>query len=132
MLYHDACLSGRVECSATFAEIFRSEGIKVIHTHRSRHKAYVERFVHTIQAECLDWLLIVGRRQLERGLHTYEAFYNRQPLTVRWRTRTNQQQRSNTGTIERRDLLGGLVREYYQAPAPSPSVNRTSLKPASS
>ena len=33
--------------------------------------AYAERFVRTIRAECLDWLLIVGRRHLDHVLRTY-------------------------------------------------------------
>jgi len=40
--------------------------------------AYAERFVRTIRAECLDWLLIVGRRHLETVLRTYTAHYNRE------------------------------------------------------
>jgi transposase InsO family protein len=50
--------------SATFDEVFRSEGIKVIHTPvgAARANAYAERFVRTVRAGCLDWLLILGRR----------------------------------------------------------------------
>jgi putative transposase len=33
--------------------------------------AYAERFVRTIRAECLDWLLIIGRRHLETVLRVY-------------------------------------------------------------
>jgi hypothetical protein len=33
--------------------------------------ADAERFVRTVRAECLDWLLIVGRRLLEQALRTY-------------------------------------------------------------
>src|SRR6266536_1725661 len=49
--------------AASFDEIFRSEGIKVIHTPilAPQANAYAERFIRTIRAECLDWLLIVGR-----------------------------------------------------------------------
>jgi hypothetical protein len=70
--------------TAAFDEIFRSEDITVIHTpiRAPQANAYAERFVRTIRAECLDWLLIVGRRHLEQVLRTYTAHYNRERPTV--------------------------------------------------
>jgi transposase InsO family protein len=64
--------------STAFDEVFRSEGIKVIHTpiRAPQANAYAERFVRTIRAECLDWLLILGRRHLEHVLRAYSAHYN--------------------------------------------------------
>jgi putative transposase len=38
--------------------------------------AYAERWVRTVRAECLDWLLIVGRGHLERILRVYVRHYN--------------------------------------------------------
>ena len=63
---------------AAFDEVFRSEAIKVIHTpiRAPQANAYAERFVRTVRAECLDWLLIVGRRHLEHVLRSYTAHYN--------------------------------------------------------
>jgi putative transposase len=54
------------EFTASFDELFRSEGITVIHTpvQAPQANAYAERFVRTVRTECLDWLLIVGRRHL--------------------------------------------------------------------
>ena len=40
--------------------------------------ADAERFVRTLREECLDWLLIVGWRHLERALHEYVEHYNRE------------------------------------------------------
>ena len=59
--------------SAAFDEVFRSEGIRIIRTpiRAPQANAYAERFVRTIRAECLDWLLILGRRHLEHALRTY-------------------------------------------------------------
>src|SRR6476646_2665500 len=64
--------------SGAFDEVFRSEGIKVIHTpiRAPQANAYAERFVRTVRAECLDWLLIIGRRHLESVLRIYTAHYN--------------------------------------------------------
>ena len=41
-----------------------------------RANAYAERFVGTVRRECLDWMLIVGRRHLARVLHLYIDHYN--------------------------------------------------------
>jgi len=38
--------------------------------------AYAERWVRTVRAECLDWLLIVGRTHLEQVLGVYVAHDN--------------------------------------------------------
>ena len=66
--------------SAAFDEVFRSEGSKVIQTaiRAAQANAHAERFVRTVRAECLDRLLIVGRRQLEHVLHVYTTHYNRE------------------------------------------------------
>jgi transposase InsO family protein len=63
--------------AAAFDEVVRSEGIKVIHTpiRAPQANAYAERFVRTVRAACLDWLLILGRRHLEKVLRIYTAHY---------------------------------------------------------
>src|SRR3989442_2722775 len=65
--------------SAAFDEVFRSEGIRVIRTpiRAPQANAFAERFVRTVRGECLDWLLILGRRHLEHVLATYVTHYNR-------------------------------------------------------
>jgi putative transposase len=67
--------------AAPFDEVFRSEGIRVViqtPIRAPQANAYAERFVRTIRAECLDWLLIIGRRHLATVLRTYTAHYNRE------------------------------------------------------
>jgi len=56
-----------------FDDLFRSEGTEVILTpvQAPNANAFAERWVGTVRAECLDWLLIVGRRHLERVLRVY-------------------------------------------------------------
>src|SRR5436309_3805753 len=97
--------------AAAFDEVFRSEGIKVIHTpiRAPQANAYAERFVRTVRAECLDWLLIVGRCHLERVLRIYTAHYNRErphrglALLSPDSRRADPQQ--SGGQIKRRDRL---------------------------
>jgi transposase InsO family protein len=63
--------------TASFDELFHSEGIKVIHTpvQAPQANAYAERFVRTVRTECLDWLLIIGRRHLDAVLRIYVQHY---------------------------------------------------------
>jgi putative transposase len=95
--------------AAAFDEVFRSEGIKVIHTPIRAPQAnpYAERFVRTVRAECLDWLLILGRRHLETVLRIYTAHYNRErphhglallPPSRQTQTRGRAAKRSNAAT----------------------------------
>jgi putative transposase len=70
----------RQQVTASFDEVFHSEGIRVIHTpvRAPQANAYAERFVRTVRTGCLDWLLIVGRRHLEHVLRIYIQHYNRE------------------------------------------------------
>jgi transposase len=63
--------------SGAFDEVFRSEGTRIIKTpvRAPKANAIAERFVRTVRAECLDWLLILNRRHLERVLRVYLDHY---------------------------------------------------------
>jgi len=58
-----------------FDEVFRSGGIRIVKTpvRAPKANAIAERFVRTVRAACLDWLLILNRRHLERTLRIYDA-----------------------------------------------------------
>jgi putative transposase len=107
--------------STAFDELFRSEGTKAIHTpiRAPQANAYAERFVRTIRAECLDWLLILGRRHAEHVLRAYSAHYNgehpHRGLALLPPEAANAATPLTTGEIKRRDQLGGLIHEYYRA-----------------
>jgi hypothetical protein len=51
-----------------FDDVFRSEDAEVLITpvQAPNANAYAERWIRTVRAECLDWLLIVGRGHLSR------------------------------------------------------------------
>ena len=61
-----------------FDAVFASEGIQIIKTpvRAPKANAIAERFVRTVRAECLDWLLIMNRRHLERVLRVFVDHYN--------------------------------------------------------
>jgi transposase InsO family protein len=62
-----------------FDSVFQSEGIEIVRApvRAPKANAVAERFVRTARAECLDWLLIVDRRHLERVLRVFVDPYNR-------------------------------------------------------
>jgi putative transposase len=108
--------------TARFDEVFLSEGIRVIHTpvQAPQANAFAERFVRTVRTECLDWLLIIGRRHLEHVLRAYTQHYNRERPHRGLALHPPQPQAATPtrhGHIHRRDHLGGLVHEYYRAAA---------------
>jgi putative transposase len=104
-----------------FDTVFNAEGIRVIRTpvRAPKANAVAERFVGTIRRECLDWLLITNRRQLQHVLAEFVDHYNshrphralglappepRHPPTTRTST--------PAAAIRRHDTLGGLIHEY--------------------
>jgi putative transposase len=106
-----------------FDEVFRGDDIRIVRTplRAPKANAIAERFVRTVRAECLDWLLILNRRHLERVLRVYVDHYNRErphrALEHRAPESEERREGSPTGEIRRRDRLGGLIHEYYRAAA---------------
>src|SRR6266545_8158903 len=107
-----------------FDAIFASEGIEIIKTpiRAPKANAIAERFVRTARAECLDWLLILHRRHLERVLHIFVDHYNthrpHRSLNLGPPQRPQRSLRSlrpRSTAIERGDRLGGLIHEYNLA-----------------
>jgi putative transposase len=108
-----------------FDNVFRSEGIEIVRTpiRAPKANAIAERFVRTVRAECLDWLLIVNRRHLERVLRVFVDHYSQhrphralnlnppEPERRSLRVVTAAEQKR----IERRVRLGGLIQEYRRA-----------------
>jgi len=64
--------------TSSFDEVFRAGGIRIIRTpvRAPRANAFAERFVGTVRRECLDRMLMLGRRHPERVLSEYVARYN--------------------------------------------------------
>ena len=82
--------------------------------------AFAERFVRTVRSECLDHVLVYGRRHLEAVLRAYVAHYiEERPhrgLHLATPSRRLTASRKGPGTVaRRRDVLGGLIHEYRWA-----------------
>jgi transposase InsO family protein len=60
-----------------FDEVFASEGMRIIRTpiRAPRANAVMEQWFGTLRRECLDRLLILGRRHLGRVLSVYVQHY---------------------------------------------------------
>jgi transposase InsO family protein len=104
-----------------FDEVFRSEGITVIRTpvQTPNANAYAERWVRTIRADCLDQVLILGRRHLEHVLRVYRRHYNEhrphRALDLIPPDGRDPKPLNPPDRLQRRDLLGGLIHEYEAA-----------------
>jgi putative transposase len=62
-----------------FARVAATSSIKILKTpyHAPRANAVCERFLRSVRQECLDHLLILHERQLQRVLNAYVAYFNR-------------------------------------------------------
>jgi len=106
-----------------FDAVLRAEGVRVIRTpiRSPRANAFAERFVGTVRHECLDHVLIYGRRHLERVLQAYVAHYVAErphrglSLAVPAGDGTPEVWGTTHAPVERRDVLGGLIHEYRRA-----------------
>jgi len=107
-----------------FDDVFRSEGAEVIRTpfRAPNANAFAERWVGTVRRDCLDWLLIVSRRQLEHVLRVYVEHYNthrpHRALDLKPPApshRLHPVDSNPAGQIKRRQRLGGLINEYARA-----------------
>ena len=108
--------------SGSFDEVCRCEGVKIIETpiQAPRVNAFAERWVRTVRTECLDWVLVFGRRHLERILQIYTGHYNgRRPhrgLELKTpNPRADSESVAAGAPIRRRDVFGGLIHEYEPA-----------------
>jgi transposase InsO family protein len=112
-----------------FDEVFRSQGIRVIKApvRAPKARAHAERWVGTVRRECLDRILILGRRHLASVLREYMAHYNEhrphralEQLPPRNLSPPGGDGRPRAelvdlGRVCRRDVLGGLIHEYRLA-----------------
>ncbi len=103
---------------AAFDAVFASEGIEVVRTpfRAPRANAYAERWVRSVREECLDRVIILNQAHLKYVLRDYAHYFNTMrphqgiaqkipdpPVTV-----------STGGLVKRRDLLGGVLHDYYR------------------
>jgi putative transposase len=103
----------------SYDEVLRSDGGEVLRTpeRAPTANAHAERWVRTVRAEGLDWLLIVGRGHLEQVLSDLgpalqpppspRALLLQPPDPPAQLTILGED--GQAGVVHRRDLLGGLL-----------------------
>ena len=109
--------------TAAFDAVFTSAGTRVIKcpVRAPRANAFAERWVGTVRRECIDHLLILGRRHLEVVLHQYVAHYNTErPHRGLGLCAPNPKPAVTVDgptVVRRNSVLGGLLHEYHRVAA---------------
>jgi putative transposase len=104
--------------------VFRAGGIEVIRTPIAAPKAnaHMERQIGSTRRECLDWILILNRRHLERVLAQWFEHYNsarpHRALGLRTPIARSDPELA-AGPVTCTERLGGLLREYAREQTPA-------------
>jgi putative transposase len=108
--------------TASFDAVFAADGVRILKTpvRAPRANAICERVIGTLRRECLDRVLILGRRHLEAVLSEYVAHYNSHRPHRSLSQRVPSAPDATTAHIgdvdlarlRRTDHLGGLIHEY--------------------
>ncbi len=104
--------------SPAFEAVSVSEGIEMVLTppQTPNANAFAERWIRTVREECLDHLLIFSEWHLRRVLKEYISYYN----SARPHQGLEQQapipfvSSLPEGPVCRRDVLDGLIHDYYR------------------
>jgi putative transposase len=111
---HDTKFTG------VFDTVFESEGIEIVDIpyEAPNANAFAERWVRSVREECLDKLIILNERHLRQVLTEYIAYFNMH------RSHQGLEQDSPLGLtvstespIRYRNVLGGIIRDYYREAA---------------
>ncbi len=110
---------------ASFDTVLASDGITIMQTpyRAPKANAVAERWIRSVREECLDRLLIVNEGQLRRILTEYIAYYNHarpghprgEGIGQRWPMPA--QHDPGNGPVHCRDVLGGIIHNYYRQAA---------------
>jgi putative transposase len=113
---HDAKYAGSAD------HVVEAAGIRVIKTPIAAPKAnaHMERQIGSGRRECFDWMLILGRRHLERVMREWVAHYNEarphRGLDLRTPIARSDPVEA-TAAVYCRSRFGGLLRDYSHQPA---------------
>ncbi len=106
---------------AAFDTVFVTDGVTIIRTPYQAPKAnaFAERWIRSVREECLDHLLIMNEWHLQRVLAEYVAYFNhaRPHQGIGQQCPVAQERDFVQGPICRREVLGGIIHDYYRRAA---------------
>lgn len=106
---------------AAFDAVFAPEGVSILRTpYRAlKANAFAERWIRSVREECLDQVLILNERQLQRVLTEYVWYFNhaRPHQGIQQHCPIPPPPVHIRGPIHRRDVLGGIIHDYYREAA---------------
>jgi transposase InsO family protein len=108
---------------ATFARVAKTSHIEILKTpyYAPRANAICERFLGSVRRECLDHLLILHEKQLQRVLNAYVAYFNQARPHQGIRQQIPEQKAGSvpaqhtSGKVISFPVLGGLHRDYRRS-----------------
>jgi transposase InsO family protein len=105
--------------TTAFDTVFEVEGIEIVDIPYRAPNAHAERWVRTVLEDCLDKVIILNERHLRRTLHEYVTYYNtRRPHQgLDLDSPTGLVPTPTHGPIRYRQVLGGILRDYYREAA---------------
>jgi putative transposase len=105
-----------------FDQTLRQEGVDVtrLALRSPNTNAFVERFIQTIQVECLDHFLVFGEKHFDFLVREYVAHYHEERPHQGLGNRLLHGQpppESSDSSIQCRTRLGGLLKHYHREAA---------------
>jgi putative transposase len=104
--------------TASFDTVCAAAGIEIVRTpyRAPKANALAERWIRSAREECRDRLLILGEEHLRRVMREFIEYYNRaRPHQgIEQRCPTPIERGRKDGPVKCRDVLGGIIHDYYQ------------------
>jgi transposase InsO family protein len=105
----------------TFDTVFSSAGVTIVRTpYRAPNaNAFAERWVRSVREECLDHLVILNERHLQRVVRDYIDYYNhaRPHQGINQQAPIGHAPGAVEDPIQRREVLGGIIHDYERQAA---------------
>ena len=108
--------------TAEFLHLLTGVGVKSVKLppRSPNRNAQAERFVRSIKESCLDRLILFGEQSLRTTIQSFIVHYHAERHHQGLANRLIQPEpghMGNTGAIQRRERLGGMLNYYYRAAA---------------